>query len=242
VLPVPTQGAGALTPKEVLEVVKTVFGELGAAVHSKTDLEAEAIASTIFNRADDINTARTEVKAAKKTDAEAEKDQAAKFKALDDILRHRTVYVKKLGNAEAYDVEVKARQKLHKDANAKRSQTYKAFGTARDTAMERNSWLLEAKRDNDLTATPLDVIEPPQQYEGTAAGKKLYTAFPGLGEKDRARNLLRWTAATTAVAKVAGLSRAKRMNFVNMHQEAQIKKGRRKAPASRVVYGENAFW
>lgn len=242
-LPIPTQGAGALTAKETLEVVKTVFGELGAGVHPKTDLEAEAIASTIFNRADDINSARADAKAAKKADEEARKDRETKLRAFDDIQRHRAAYVKKLGSAAAYDVEFKARQAQFSAANAKRAQTWKAFETARDLAIERNSWLVPAKRDNDLTATALDVIEPPLQYEGTAAGKKLYADFPSMSDQDRERNLKRWNAAMKAVAKVAGTARAKRMNFVNMHQEAHIRKGGRPdAPKARVVYGQNAFW
>lgn len=94
-----------------------------------------------------------------------------------------------------------------------------------------------------LTATALDVIEPPKQYEGTAAGKKLYADFPSMNDQDRERNLKRWNAAMKAVAKVAGTARAKRMNFVNMHQEAHIRKGGRPdAPKTRVVYGQNGFW
>ncbi|MFO0835804.1 MAG: hypothetical protein U0638_12595 [Phycisphaerales bacterium] len=242
-LPLPTQVIGSLTAKDLLEVVKTVFGELGAVVHPKTDLEAEAIASTIFNRADDINSARADAKATKRADEDAGKNREAKLRAFDDIQKHRAAYIKKLGSAAAYDVEFKARQGHLKAANAMRAETYKVYEAARDTAIERNSWLLPAKRDNDLTATALDVIEPPTQYEGTATGKKLYADFPAMNDKDRARNLLRWNAAMKAVAKVAGTPRAKRMNFVNMHAQADILKGGRPdAPKTRVVYGGNAFW
>lgn len=242
VLPLPTQGVGSLTAKDLLEVVKTVFGELGAAVHPQTDLEAEAIASTIFNRADDINSARANFKAADKAFAAALKDSLAKTRAVEDLTKSPTKYVKLWGK-DVYEAEVKARRAQLKEATSKRTETSKARVNASSVVISRNSWLLPDKRDNDLTATALDVIEPPKQYEGTAAGKKLYADFPSMSDKDRERNLLRWNAAMKAVAKVSGTPRAKRMNFVNMHQEAHILKGGRSdAPKTRVVYGKNAFW
>lgn len=242
VLPLPTQVVGSLTAKDLLEVVKTVFGELGAVLHAKTDLEAEAISSTIFNRADDINSARANFKAADKSYSAALQSYLAKIQAVEELTKSPTKYVKQLGK-DIYEAEVKARRAQLKDATTNRTTTSKARISASSTVISLNSWLLPAKRDNDLTATTLDVIEPPTQYEGTATGKKLYADFPAMNDKDRARNLLRWTAAMKAVAKVGGTPRAKRMNFVNMHQEAHILKGGRPdAPKTRVVYGENAFW
>ncbi|CAG0978749.1 MAG: hypothetical protein OIN86_04975 [Candidatus Methanoperedens sp.] len=229
-LPEHKGNTGRFTEKELNDAIKTVYGELTAAPHLKTEQEAKAIASTVFNRLFKIESAREKFLGAENSKQTAltnlkkeESDLAVANAEFEKLTKKETETKKEIAkgitekdpkkrqkaiNDEFKKMVKEAKDKISKEKKevrdaakiVKEKQT--EWEKARDEKINAESFIAESKRGNKAI-TLTDIIELHSQYAGTRKGAADFVDFPNMNDKDQEKHKKRYEAAVKAVEELA---------------------------------------
>lgn len=232
----PAADIGKFTKKELADATTTVFGELTAKLHTDSEKEAKAIASTIFNRLKRIEVAREKHEAAKEVLSKAKDEMKAAATAKEELGKRPTKYKKELGE-KGYEEKLAAASKAYKKATDKVAAAGTAAVAASSERIAAESRVKKEKRANP-TITLTDLVEQNKEYEGTKKGKQDFADFPSMSDPEQERNLKRWEIAKKAVETLA--ADPSKTDKYEMFVSEKIKS---RAPATGTTkIGGNIFW
>ncbi len=257
---------GGFSEKELNDAIKTVYGEISAKIHPDLEKEAKAVASTIFNRLEDIKKTRKEYektskeyKKAKAKVTKEKKDVDAANKEYEELTKNESKnksairkelkgkYKDSKEREKEVEKEYKSRVKKAKDKIKKEKKElrnaekelkakYKLFETARDNKIASESYIKESKRSN-TKVTLSDIVEQHSQYEGTRKGKEDFKKFPQMSKGAQARHEKRFEVAKKAVIDLAkGGTKDPYVQF------RSNRGGKRILKKGQVRIGGNDFW
>jgi hypothetical protein len=229
---------------EVNDALVTVFGEISPRLHKDLTAEAEAIASTIFNRRRLIEDARAAGSGAPERLKAAAAQRKVAQADYEDLARNPSKFRKELGQ-DGYAKELAARKQAYDRAT-------EAFGDAQKESERLNSGLITAlsfvaaKRRQEKTITLTHIVEQRSQYEGFPKGQLDFRNFPNMSAPDQKRNLKRWETARTAVEALAADGK-KRKGFVyfmsvDLMAERRAEKREPDPKQKKTTIGGNVFW
>lgn len=239
-LPLIDQGLGGHSAAQLNDALKTVFGEISSNLHADLRKEARAVASTIFNRLALIAPARKAQAEAKQALDAAELARKAAQDRYEDLANHPTKYIKEHGGQEDYK-KVLAAAKADYDAKTRSlGAAQAALRKANDKKTEAESYLTSTKR-NHPKPTLSDIVEPDEQYKGTAKGRGDYHEFANMSKGDQARNAQRWREAKAAVEALAEHPE-ERLKFIEFRSAYDVKGKLKHSAPGRTRIGGNDFW
>lgn len=234
---------------ELNDALYTLFGELSANLHDALQREAEAIASTIFNRHQNIIDKRKMYDSAKKAEEQATRERNAALKAYEDITRFPTSTKKMLSESGVKQDQVAFEyNKLVKTKKDAYDVAREALGDAQTARIKANSEKIQAESfvapgARNRAVTLSDIVTAPgpngtAQYEGYAPGKQLYQKYGNLSAADQQRNEKRWTTVRAALTKLAS-DPTKRLPYIEFRSN---RGGTRQLKANETRIGGNDFW
>lgn len=230
-----TNGVGGYTADELNAALITMFGELSAQPHDKLSEEAEAIASTIFNRKTQIDEAREADQVAGKELKQARANREKALKHHDELARNPSKYKKELGEA-AYNKKLKNAKEDYKTANSALGKAQNKKIATNSAKMAAESYVSEDKRNGDVTLT--DIVAQNEQYEGTKTGQDYYDKYENMSEANQKRNCQRWKTAKAALEKLAK-NPSERDNYDQFRSNYN---GKRTLKKGETRIGGNDFW
>lgn len=230
---------GGYSKDELNAALKTTFGEISAQIHGDLQKEANAVASTIFNRLQKINDARAKFNEVKPRLDPAKKAEDKAKNEYEDLANHPSKYKAELKGE--YDKKLKEAKSAYNAALAARGKLEKALNEANSAKTSAETYVLPAKRDAQKL-TLADIVEPAGQYEGTATGNEYFNDFPRMHRANQERNLARWNTAKQTVENLAKNpeSRDKYIEFRSSRDPATNKL--KPLLPGRTRVGGNDFW
>ncbi|GAK50691.1 hypothetical protein U14_01924 [Candidatus Moduliflexus flocculans] len=217
---------GQYSAIELNEALVTIFGELSETLHERLSEEAEAIASTIFNRKMHIEETRLAYTQAEEQQAEAVQAYKTAAAVYEDLTRNLTKYRRELGEEE-YAHRVSAAKEAFNQAKQARKVADNTLVDASSEKLAAEFFVSKSKRSQPITLT--DIVALHSQYEGTRRGKMYVKNYPGWTYADQKRNCKRWQAGKVALSKLAQSTelRAKYLYFItNNDGKLPLKSGR----------------
>lgn len=226
---------GLYTKEGLNNTLITVFGELSANLHAKSEQEARAIASTIFNRKSLIEkvrkqctTSSTDTKAAQKAYDEATQEY-------ESWTKNYSANLKKAGSKAAYDKKTEELQQKYNKAKAELKKAHilgiKICGTLTG---RYQGYLPKARREEKVIKLTY-IVEDESMYEGYPTGKRYFKDFPSMNKKDQERNRKRWSIARKVVEDLARRKK-KRDKYIDFQAASITKEGH-----GGVTIGGNVF-
>jgi hypothetical protein len=226
---------GQYSEDELNAALKTTFGEISAPIHNKLQEEANAVASTIFNRLASIVDARAEFTRAqqKVNPAKIAMDDAAK--KYEDLTNHPAKY--KAEFKDQYNKKVKDAYADYQGKKSAYGKTQTELNSANSKKIKAESYVKPSKRGKP-NLTLADIVELNSQYEGTKKGKADFDNFSTMNNIEQQRNLKRWNTAKLAVVKMV-----KNPAIRDKYMEFRSNQGQANPPAlGRIRIGGNDFW
>jgi hypothetical protein len=226
----------------------TVFGEISPTLHDKLKAEAEAVASTIFNRLQKIIDARKADEMAQTALVTAKKIRDAKQAEYDSLGKSPTAVKKKLREEGVKQIETEYARRLQ-EAKAGYDAATRALGAAQTVKTQINSAKVaaesyvakSARSRNSVTLTDIVTAPAPDgasQYMGYAKGTKDYKLYSQFLAQDQERNDQRWATARKAIEDLARDPK-KRAKYVEFRSN---RGGKRDLGANQIRIGGNDFW
>lgn len=231
---------GTYSVDELNAALYTLFGESSSAVHEKYKQEAEALASTIFNRQSQIAPARKATQAAKATNDEAKKKYKEAIAAKEELTKNPVKYKKALGE-KGYTAKVAEATGALTAATEALQTASKALQNAKDHETEVESYLTSNRNVDPVTL--LHVVSappPPVQYAAylDKVGQGYFNEYPTLSTLEQKRHAKRWEICKDALTRLAK-SPALRQDFVQFRSNFG---GKRTLKANETRLGGNDFW
>jgi len=230
-----TNGVCGYTADELNAALITMFGELSAQPHDKLSEEAEAIASTIFNRKTQIDKAREADKVAGEELKQARVNREKALKHHDELARNPSKYKRKLGN-DVYNKKLKKAKPDYKTATSALGKAQNKKTDAYSAKFAAESYVSEDKRNGEVTLA--DIVAQNEQYEGTKTGQDYYDKYENMSEADKKRNYQRWKTAKAALEKLAK-NPSKRDKYDQFRSNYNDK---RELEQGETRIGGNDFW
>ncbi|GEM_PF-2799146 len=226
---------GEYTAAELSDALVTIFGELSSELHSNLSEEAEAIASTIFNRRIFIKEARENYEKVKEKLEKASKKFEEAIARHDELAKKPTKYKRELGD-EDYNRQLA-------EAKENYRETRKSKGAAQNEANECSNKKIQAesfvsKNKQNKPVTLKDIVALHKQYEVTRTGKRYVREYPEWARADQKRNCERWKTAKAALEKIAGNPSLRKEYF----EFRSNRGGKRTLNSGETRIGGNDFW
>ena len=226
-----SKGIGNFSKDELNAATTTVFGEISATASGNRAAEARAVASTIFNRKEWIDSYRERRGALRAKQREAINKQKKAEVRYEELARNPSKYQKEYGKS-GYATKLDAAKVEYKRTELERRQ---ADRDVADFNKEKDPQSMLLTRTTKATLG--NIVAPHREYEGTRTGKKYLAMFSQQSAPAQQSLRDRWLAAKEAVRKVAaGGKKAEFDQFrsIKIATAAQKKKG--------VQIGGNIFW
>lgn len=228
-------GIGEYSATELSDALITVFGELSSELHNSLSKEAEAIASTIFNRRIFIKEARRNYEKAKEKLERANEEFKKAIARHSELGNNLTKYKRELGDEE-YNRQLAEAKEKYNEARSRKGSAQKEAIDCNSKKIQAESFVSKYKRNKSVTLK--DIVALHKQYEGTRTGKKYVREYPKWSRADQKRNCERWKTAKAALEKIAGNPSLRKKYF-----EFRSNRGGERTLNSRETrIGGNDFW